>query len=155
MTTGGQCLLYLDFDGVLNSNQWIWTHSGREHAEDEFAHIDPSRVAIVNKLVDLIDCKVVISSAWRILFNLADLRSGLVSKGATFRNRITSKTDSKMGIRGDQIHRHSLHFPNHKIVILDDSDDMGIMMPFLVKTNSDTGIVESDIDRAVAIINKQ
>lgn len=146
-------LLFLDFDGVLNSNEWVWTHP--ENRGDRFIHIDPSRVEIMNRLVDKLNCHVVISSAWRILFNLSDLRGGLRGKGATFWNRIVAKTDSKMGIRGDQIARFANRYPDARIVIIDDSTDMGHLMPFLVRTNADTGIVEADIDRAVAVIAAQ
>ncbi len=148
-------ILFLDFDGVLNSDNWIWSHSGPDCRDDDFAHIDPSRVEIVNRIVDEFNCKVVISSAWRVLFNLSDLRSGLRGKGATFWNRIVDKTDQRGPIRGEEIARYSEKYPDNKIVILDDSTDMGRMMPFLVRTDASTGIVEADIDRVRAVLNSQ
>ncbi len=148
-------ILYLDFDGVLNSNDWIWTHSGPDDRDDEFAHIDPSRVDIVNTIVDKFDCKVVISSAWRVLFSLFELRRGLASKGATFWNKIIDKTDNKPRIRGDQISRFWETYPNNRIVILDDSTDMGHLMPYLVRTNPEYGILESDIDRVRIVLDSQ
>lgn len=145
-------LLFLDVDGVLNTNDWIWTHPDRD---DDFIHIDPSRVEIVNNLVSKLDCKVVISSTYRILHSLVDLRYGLREKGATFWNRVIGRTDQIGSMRGDQIERFMFKYPDHKLVILDDSADMNRMMQYLVRTNPDTGIVETDIDRAIAIIDNQ
>lgn len=142
--------LFLDVDGVLNSHSWIQTHPERG-----FAHIDPSRVAIINRLVDKLNCLVVISSAWRILYSVPGLKRGLRYKGATFTKRIVGATDSTGSLRGDQIQRWMNSFPDHKLVILDDSTDMGHLLPLLVRTNPDTGIVDSDIQKAIAIIEAQ
>lgn len=146
--------LFLDFDGVLNSNEWIWSHPERD---DEFIHIDPSRVEIINKIVDTIDCDVVISSAWRIIHTLGSLRRGLMSKNATFARRVIDKTDSVGSVRGFQIQRwlDENASDGHKFVILDDSTDMAHLMPFLVRTNPDTGITEEDIQRVLDVIDKQ
>lgn len=151
----GDNLLFLDVDGVINSNYWIWTHSGREHIEDKFARIDPSRVEIVNTIVKLFECKVVISSVWRILFTVPELRRGLRSKGATFWNRIVDRTDNDGGVRGEQIARYCQKYPDSKIVILDDSTDMAHLMPYLVQTNPDTGIMEADIERVRTVFDSQ
>ncbi len=145
--------LALDIDGVLNNNEWIWSHKHKE--DDPFVHIDPSRVAILNKLVDKLQCYVVISSSWRILHTVAGLKRGLKSKGATFTERIMGKTDSMGRFRGGQIQRWMDQFPDHKLVILDDSIDMEHLLPLLVRTNPDTGIVDEDIQKAIAIIDSQ
>ncbi len=152
--------LFLDYDGVLNTNKWCWSHELT--ARDEWAHIDPERVEILNRLVEKLDCKVVISSTYRICHSLSDLRFGLTSKGATFRHRIVGVTDNKPGsrmsshdARGCQIQRWMDKYPDHKLVIIDDSTDMGHLLPFLVQTNPDTGIVEPDIQRAIDIVDSQ
>ncbi len=149
--------LALDFDGVLNSNSWCWTRE--RTARDEWAHIDPDRIKILNTLVSVLDCKIVISSTYRILHNLADLRFGLRSKGFEHSHRVVGKTDQKggpyMAARGCEIQRWMDKYPDHKLVIIDDSTDMGHLLPFLVRTNPDTGIVESDIEKAVEIVNGQ
>lgn len=149
--------LFLDFDGVVNSNNWCWSHE--RTTRDEWAHIDPERVEILNRLIEKLDCKVVISSTYRILHNLADLRFGLTSKGANFRHRIVGKTDQKGGpymtARGCEIQRWMDKYPDHKLVIIDDSEDMGHLLPFLVRTNPDAGIVEEDIQMAIDIVENQ
>lgn len=143
--------LALDFDGVLNSNQYIWDRPDIDKIDDPFLHIDPSRVAIMNRLVDKLQCFVVISSAWRILHSVASLKTGLAGKGATFTDRIMGKTDSSGRFRGGQIQRWMDGFSDHKLVILDDSIDMEHLLPLLVRTNPDTGMVDEDIERAIKV----
>lgn len=142
-------IVFLDFDGVLNSDAWIYSHSERG-----FAHIDPSRVAIVNGLIALTGAEVVVSSAWRILHTLPQLRRGLKFKG--FVGQIIGVTDRAGPIRGHEIGRYLEALPEKPpFVILDDNSDMGRLLPFLVKTDPNTGITEADVDRAVALIQEQ
>ena len=142
-------LVLLDFDGVLNSNNWIWTHSERG-----FDHIAPELVQLVNQLLWRTKAKVVVSSAWRILFNVEELREGLAEHG--FTGEIIGVTDQRATCRGDQIERW-LHEHNHTgpICILDDSTDMNRLMPFLIRTDPETGITQADVDRAIALIESQ
>ena len=148
-------LLFLDMDGVLNSNNYIWSEKTRDTCGEDFDHIDTSRVAIVNKLVDILDCKVMISSAWRILLICQILDLGCFIKAPHLPNESFDKTDSKGPIRGSEIARRLERYPDHHLCILDDNTDMGHLLPYLVKTNPDTGIVESDIDKAIEIIAMQ
>ena len=142
-------LVFLDFDGVLNSNTWIYTHSERG-----FDHIAPELVQLVNQLLWRTGAKVVVSSAWRILFNVDELREGLVEHG--FSGEIVGATDRIGSMRGDQIERW-LHEHDHDgpICILDDSTDMNRLLPFLIRTSAETGITQADVDRAVALIESQ
>ncbi len=144
-------LLFLDFDGVLNSNSYIYANNDHK---DHFNMINPENVALVNGLVNVLDCKVVISSTWRKLYNLADLRAGLVRRGATFRNNIIGKTDCNGRYRGDEIARFVAKpgFSDHRVVILDDDSDMTIMMPYLVKTSADYGITLADVQRCIDLV---
>lgn len=142
-------IVFLDFDGVLNSDSWIYSHSERG-----FDHIDPSRVTIVNGLIALTGAEVVVSSAWRILHTLPQLRRGLKSKG--FMGQIVGVTDRRGPIRGAEIGRYlEALLEKPPFVILDDNSDMGHLLPFLVKTDPNTGITEADAYRAVAFIQEQ
>lgn len=78
----------MDIDGVLNTEDW-W----RRRAEflDQydwpsvypFCEFDPVCVQNLNRLVKETDAKVVISSSWRILHNLENLREILKKVGFT------------------------------------------------------------------------
>jgi hypothetical protein len=141
-------IVFLDFDGVLNSDSWIYSHDTRG-----FDHVDPSRVHLVNDLLHRTDAHVVVSSAWRILHSLPSLRRGLASKG--FRGRIIGVTDRSGPIRGCEIDRCLELHGRPPFVILDDNSDMGALLPFLVQTNPETGIMPADVDRAVTLIGRQ
>ena len=139
-------IVFLDFDGVLNSDAWIYSHSERG-----FDHIDPSRVELVNGLLHQTKAHVVVSSAWRILHSLPALRRGLASKG--FRGSILGTTDRRGPIRGAEIQRWLTENQHDgPFVILDDNSDMGHLLPFLVKTDLATGITAADVERAAAML---
>lgn len=139
-------IVFLDFDGVLNNDAWIYSHSERG-----FAHIDPSKVELVNQLIERTDANVVVSSAWRILHKLPSLRRGLKNKG--FSGKIVDVTDTAGRYRGDEIQRW-LTANGHvgPFVILDDNTDMAHLLPFLVKTDPAHGLTQADVDRAVGVL---
>lgn len=141
-------IVFLDFDGVLNNDAWIYSHSERG-----FGHIDPSRVQLVNDLLHRTGAHVVVSSAWRILHSLPGLRRGLAAKG--FRGRIVGVTDRAGHIRGHEIGRWLEENGKRPFVILDDNSDMGALLPYLVKTDPNVGLIVADVERAVAVIEGQ
>ena len=52
-------VIFLDFDGVLNSEKYIRTcgHYG--------VIIDPSRMVMLKEIIDKTDAKIVLSTSWR------------------------------------------------------------------------------------------
>jgi hypothetical protein len=77
-------VLFLDFDGVLNSNQWLLgTVVARRSAvgRDPAAEIDPARVEILNKIVAATGAKIVFSTSWRCAYSDERLMEFLRSKG--------------------------------------------------------------------------
>jgi hypothetical protein len=140
-------IIFLDFDGVLNSNFWIWTH-----ADSEFgSHIDPGLVGRVNVIIARTGAKVVVSSAWRKLYTDDELRAGLASCG--FAGEILGSTDHLGPFRGDEIQRWlSSNLHEGPFVILDDSADMAHLLPSLVRTDPAYGLSFADVERAVAML---
>jgi hypothetical protein len=80
-------LLFLDFDGVLNSYQPTKVGSPPPGWEDRqppqssginprglLKELDVDKVALLNDIVSSSGCKVVVSSAWRLQFSLEELR---------------------------------------------------------------------------------
>lgn len=143
-------VIFLDFDGVLNNNQWIWDHSERG-----FEHIDPDHiVSFLNVLIHRTKAKVVVSSAWRILHTLEQLREGLASKG--FLGEIIGVTDTIGSVRGNQIARwRDANKHTGPFVILDDSTDMGLLLPWLVRTYSEFGMNSQTVDDATHLLLNQ
>lgn len=67
-------ILFLDIDGVLNSRPYI-NKVGRGDA------IDPRCVLQLNEVIRRTGCKVVVSSAWRVLHTWTELLSILQDHG--------------------------------------------------------------------------
>lgn len=83
-------LLFLDFDGVLNSVKWLKSRPSREQFASEmnispeiFDHdryiwglrsIDPEAVAVLNRVVTQTQARVVVSSSWRTMYPLNRLQ---------------------------------------------------------------------------------
>jgi hypothetical protein len=80
-------LIFLDIDGVLNSAQFIATQTGGEGVvivDGEFDathHLDPLRVARLNRLVAATSAEVILSSSWRVLFGVEKTQRSLVARG--------------------------------------------------------------------------
>jgi hypothetical protein len=141
-------LVFLDIDGVLNSNKWVWEH---DRSNDQMEHLDPSLVLRLNRLHETTGCLYVLSSTWRILF-YNDTRRGLRNLG--FTGQIIDATPTGGRFRGAEIMAwiQEANF-NGKFVILDDSDDMGKLLPYLIKCNADTGVTDLEIDQAIQVLN--
>ena len=57
-----QKILFLDIDGVLNSEEY---YRNNLNTEKDFSRFDPSSVALIKALVEEFSLKIVISSTWR------------------------------------------------------------------------------------------
>mgnify|MGYP003480839581 FL=1 len=142
-------VIFLDFDGVLNSSEFIWAADERGAG-----HIDPDRVRRVNRIIEATGAVIVVSSAWRILYPIETLTEFLVGKG--FVGRIYDVTDTMSGtneggFRGGQITRWLKANPVTRYVVIDDSEDAG----FGHDTNfvhTHEGIEDADVEVAICIL---
>lgn len=138
-----QRVIFLDVDGVLNS------------VANRFDGIDRVNVEQLNRLVEQTGAYVVISSTWRSL--------GTPMVAEILRNH--GFTGDVRGITPHLLRSHRgleieafLREPDDRptsIVILDDDNDMGAMLPFLVQTDARVGLTDGDVERAVAILEAQ
>ena len=55
--------IFLDIDGVLNSNDWFEKNRNTK----ECVEIDPSKVKLLKEIVDCTGAKIILSSTWRSL----------------------------------------------------------------------------------------
>lgn len=82
-------LVFLDIDGVLNDPSYIADATAgegviiRNGALDADAHIDPKRVARLNRIVGATAALVVLSSSWRRLFGVFETHAALCRRGYT------------------------------------------------------------------------
>lgn len=155
--------LFLDIDGVLNSNFYIWNFrkkNGRESNRDTDM-IDEKRVAIFNSLFVLQpDLKVILSSSWRFLHSPSDMTSILKEKGYIGPD-IIDETPSLASQRGNEVIdwlKTNIANPNDELysfAALDDNSDFDIMRGFLIQTNGDYGIQEKHIKALNRLLSQE
>jgi hypothetical protein len=76
-------LIFLDFDGVLNSEAWRENRGPRDPAIDiatldnneryALRSLDPAAVQVLETIVRRLDARVVVSSSWRLDFTVPQL----------------------------------------------------------------------------------
>jgi hypothetical protein len=151
-------VVFLDFDGVLNSAQGPVGQKG-------LLGLCSTKVGMVDRICVRTGAKIVVSSTWRLNNDLAALRDLLVTHGLSDPALVIDVTpdlvrrpmgDSMLYTvpeRGDEIadwlqqHPEVTHF-----VILDDDSDMGALAPHLVKTSFQTGLLPEHVEQAVEIL---
>jgi hypothetical protein len=74
-------ILFLDFDGVLNSRGFLAMSRGLAISRYPHSEIDPEAVARVNRILERTEAEVVVSSSWRHGRTLAELQALLESHG--------------------------------------------------------------------------
>lgn len=122
MTGGGKVrpVIFLDFDGVLNSRRSALALGG--YNSDQ---LDPVAVKLVAKLVYMTDASVVVSSTWRLLYPLGELRDILSQHSFVLADRLIDVTPSlRSGHRGEEIEAWLTDNARPPYVILDDDNDM-------------------------------
>jgi hypothetical protein len=139
-------IVFLDIDGVLNNGKFL-TYTAEHASIDPWpnGHIDPEAIKHLNWLLEQSDASVVISSSWRIILKLVQIREVLNKEG--FRGRIIGSTPNlshldtaeKPSCRGHEIQYWLDNYKREKIegfVILDDDPDMAHL--------TDTNFVQTD-----------
>jgi HAD domain in Swiss Army Knife RNA repair proteins len=101
-------IIFLDFDGVLNSNDW-YVRRQETHDMDAvnnnypFSEFDPDTVNRLNTIITLTGAKVVVSSSWRHNKSIEELQSILNQVG--FVGHVIDKTSCFGGVDGYSIPR--------------------------------------------------
>lgn len=168
-------VIFLDFDGVLNSENFAREQHQKGRRKLTMQHIlgrdlsmaveqiDPEAIKVMNWLVAAADAHVVISSTWRRLWSMQELKEVLKFHGADWTDRIIDKTPMKMGYvpRGTEIKWWLENQeeagriggePVTSFVILDDDSDMDPFMDRLVNTDPLVGITMDDAKAALGIL---
>jgi hypothetical protein len=153
-------VLFLDFDGVLNSRRYFETLTGRPDGVglfDDHSQIDPVAVERLNRVIDATGARVVASTSWRIINAPSKLHSILAARG--YRHGIYGCTPIHHEDRGRYREiRAWLDANEHRgpFAIVDDDHDAGISFALrFVKTTFDEGLTDAHADRLIAILTKE
>lgn len=157
-------IVFLDFDGVLNSTRYI-TRIRRDGAEVGEEHdLDRVPVARLDVLCRLTGAKVVVSSSWRhgrtvgqlsVLLAKRGLSASVIDKTIDFVPNQDPLSKRDCGQRGDEI-RHWLEQNKRLRVsrwcVLDDSDDMDAVRDRFVRTDMHVGLTVEDVARCFELL---
>jgi hypothetical protein len=160
-------VIFLDFDGVLNSAA-SFRYEDRRREKLALENPDAPKLCKVNETLCnvctsnfqlILDhfpkAKIVISSTWRELFELDWLKEKLASYGIDS-SRVIDKTPiSYGGPRGSEIQAWlNMHPEVKKYVVLDDNEiDGGIPDEKVVKTTWDTGLTLPHVFQAIKVLD--
>jgi histidinol phosphatase-like enzyme len=163
-------LIFLDVDGVLNTNTYVqsvferFSESKKESAFDLFEfmklQIDPDLVKRFKILVDTSGAKIVVSSSWRhghmdVLWTVL-LEHGISDESII--GQIGSECPSC--VRGNMIRKwiNDNVIDYHKFtryVIFDDDSDMLLWQKFnFIQTDPEIGITVQQVQKAQDILRK-
>lgn len=100
-------IIFLDIDGVLNSDIWYKSQKLDESAKNALLHhLDPHAVHLLNKIVSKTKAKIVLSTTWRLHYSIEAIQKIFIEKG--FTGDIIGKTPDLVNsndnfIRGNEI----------------------------------------------------
>ncbi len=146
--------LFLDFDGVLNSETYFETFENSDAGPKRDENLDPVAIERLNRIVEATGCNIVISSTWRHWASRNNLRSLLVSRGFRHEFSVVGMTPWLGGPRNFEIQRWMAgnNVRVEQICILDDWEDMGHLEHRLVKTSWETGLLDEHVERVIAML---
>jgi hypothetical protein len=155
-------VIFLDFDGVINSLEYAMEDTERWNSGD-LGMIDERKVSLINEIIKETDAKVVISSTWRTVFDLDTLRSFLSQKG--FIGEVIGATPKPFvmvytmygktwSVRGEEIQEwlDKNYGEVEAFVILDDNSDMAHLTSKLVQTTWQEGMLPEHVATAIAML---
>ena len=167
-------IIFLDVDGVLNSLSFmhsqflagLWAKGDNETERDR-NQIDPASIELLNQIVKRVpDVKFVLSSTWRLHNKYRDgisfgrflwlyfhFQGQFVDATPQYSSRHKIENEDERGCEIqdwlDGKRKYSTLDQDIKFVILDDSSDMGALLPYLVRTSSKTGLQQEHVDEVV------
>ena len=156
-------IVFLDIDGVLNSDDWYKSGEAKKAYEKTKIvsdyHFDPKAWKWVEKLLIETGAKIVLTSSWRNFTLEATLKDFVGTKFEVLNKHIVGVTPrSRLRHRGKEIETfmQSTDIKINKYVIIDDDSDMNTeQLPYFVRTDWFQGITEENYNKAKKILNNE
>jgi hypothetical protein len=149
-------LVFLDFDGVLNSAEYMLSDRPTERERGGVMGLDPLAVARLNRLIKVTSAEVVVTSVVRHRKRRTELCDILKARGFVGTVRGMTPWHGGDHVRGLEIQAWLDEWTHAlgpiEFVILDDDSDMNHLLPRLVKTSFATGLTDSDVDQAILML---
>lgn len=157
-------IIFLDIDGVLNHDKWYVSKEFQalNTSDDVELDVDPKCAERINIICKETGAKIVISSDWRISSWYGTIKR--LERGGINIDNIIDKTPEHLWktppmfdrSRGSEIdHWLIMHPECEKYVIIDDRMDFKKQQrKNFVNTKQSIGLTDSDMEKAIAILNK-
>lgn len=146
-------ILFLDIDGVLNSEQsslMYWRQNGKECLfvnENHFCLVSCSNLLSI--IEECPDVRIVISSSWRVYHTLDEIR-GFFEKFGLDPKLVIGETPDSSQARGLEIQQWlDENAPIEDFIIVDDEADMVHLADKFVQTDGRLGLTILDARRIV------
>jgi hypothetical protein len=172
-------VIFLDIDGVLNSNDW-YTNRKKNNLTEQYplTEFDPKAVERLNRIILETGAKIVVSSSWRAGRSVNELQDLLISVGVIGEvvgktNRLTHDTyniprgceiDYWLKLQGlfqrinwskeeQQKNIDKAKVKNY-IILDDDSDMLYSQKEHFVHTDNLHGLTDENVDNSISILRK-
>jgi hypothetical protein len=151
-------IIFLDFDGVIVNPETCVAEGER----GGYSYFDPISTRLVKRLCEENNCRIVVSSSWRLLYNDSVVMQTLLSAvcpnlGNYMYQDSRWRTKSLATQRGEEILQWTKDYEGtfDKFVILDDDSDMNPFMDRLVHTNPYQGFRMKDFIKAKELLREE
>ena len=174
-------VLFLDIDGVLNSENWFayriycvknnmvnilmnFVDTDDRNIKHKLTMLDDRAIANLNRIVEETDCKVVLSSSWRSSIESENIFTQNLLKLKGFKYEFYDVTPrlwfSDFSIRrGEEIKfwldkESEKHEIESFVILDDDSDILPEQMNNFIHVDGQVGLTDRDVLTAIEILNK-
>lgn len=148
-------VIFLDIDGVLNSNLWVLQNSGAASRGTSSTlelmrkMINTKHIPFLQRVVSETGAQIVVSSSWRDVLTIDELRDIFSSYGL---DAEIIGTTPPGHVRRDAIERWlAAHSEISRYVVLDDFD-LDVWAEH-VRTDVNEGMSNDDATRAIEVLN--
>lgn len=146
-------IIFLDIDGVLNN-----PGTYKNLPATSIGLIETSLVERLNKIIDATSPVIVLSSSWKYKFKRLATANSFLMLACQIKAMVVGFTPNlKNQSRGEEIKAWIEKYRSSNIsnfIILDDDNDMGELMPHLIKVNGAWGLSEENVTDAIHRLNR-
>ena len=150
-------ILFLDFDGVLNTEyyQGLLQYQGKPWQDEHGAFFDPNTVKQLKRIIDATDADIVVESSWKYL-GLDAMKEMWMARDLP--GKVVDITPSSVGDnKGVEIaswlSEHAKQ-DTHYVIIDDEYVILDSQSSHFVLTNPYEGITEEQANRAISMLNE-
>lgn len=153
-------IIFLDFDGVLNSTRsavaTINLKRRQKFDDHQWAILDPIAIGLVNKLCEEALAYVIVSSTWRLFTPMEEFNKRFTKMGFIYINCIDRTPDSQDGHRGRQIDswmKQQTFLISNYVILDDDSDMLESQKDHFIHVPHANGLLLEHYRKALGILN--